>query len=194
MQTIDLGSQFLTANSNNGVLTVKLNRPERRNACTLEMYNGIKRATLIAEQDQNIDVIIITGTEDTFCVGGDMAKHYEQERQYAVEEQDVASAVPFSYLERCSKLVIAAVNGLCHAGGLDMMMCADIAIASDKASFRAPELLRGIADGWLGARLPQRIGIAKAKHMIFTAATLDANKAEHIGLVCEVMSLLSRFN
>ena len=82
---------------------------------------------------------------------------------------------------------MAAVNGVCHAGGLDMILCADITIASEKATFRAPELLRGIADGWLGARLPQRIGIAKAKHMVFTAATINAVKAEAIGLVSEVV-------
>jgi enoyl-CoA hydratase/carnithine racemase len=64
---------------------------------------------------------------------------------------------------------------------------ADITIASDQATFHAPELLRGIADGWLGARLPQRIGIAKTKHMIFTAATINAIKAESIGLISEVV-------
>jgi len=187
MQTIDLGSKFLFCYLQNGVITIKLNRPERRNACTIEMANGIKRAALIAEQDKTIDVLLITGTEDSFCVGGDMTKHYETPRPYTIEELDVLINMPFNYLERCNKIVIAAVNGACHAGGLDMILCADITIASDQATFRAPELLRGIADGWLGARLPQRIGIAKAKHMIFTAATINAIKAESIGLISEVV-------
>ena len=187
MQTIDLGSKFLFCYLENGVITVKLNRPNRRNACTIEMANGIKRAALIAEQNKTIDVLLITGTEDSFCVGGDMTKNYENPRPFTIEELDALNAMPFNYLERCNKIVIAAVNGYCHAGGLDMILCADITIASEQATFRAPELLRGIADGWLGARLPQRIGLAKAKHMIFTAATINAQKAEALGLISEVV-------
>ena len=68
-----------------------------------------------------------------------------------------------------------------------MVLCSDIALASDRATFRAPELLRGVADPFLPARLPARIGVALAKYLLFTAASIDAAEAERIGLVAKVL-------
>jgi len=64
MAEVNLGSKFLRGNLQDGVLTVALDRPERRNACTIEMYHGIKKAAVIAEKDPAIDVLVITGTGD----------------------------------------------------------------------------------------------------------------------------------
>ena len=69
------------------------------------------------------------------------------------QEFDPTDHFPFRHLERCRKVVVAAVNGLCHAGGLDLMMSCDVAIASERARFRAPELLRGAPDPVMSGRL-----------------------------------------
>ncbi len=187
MTTVDLDSRFLEANRESGVLRVRLNRLERRNACTMEMYNGIKKAMVIADNDPDTDVVVITGTGDSFCVGGDMGGQAQETDGRLAQEADPLDMVPFTHLERCTKTVITMINGLCHGGGLNLALCSDISIASDRAQFRGPELLRGLADGWLGARLPQRIGFAKAKYMIFTAAAIDAVEAERMGLVSLVV-------
>ena len=68
--TIDLGSRHLHGSKADGVLRVVLDRPERRNACTVEMYHGIKKAAVLAERDPDVDVLLLTATGDVFCVGG----------------------------------------------------------------------------------------------------------------------------
>jgi enoyl-CoA hydratase/carnithine racemase len=80
------------------------------------------------------------------------------------------------------------VNGLCQGGGLDIVLTSDISVASDRAEFRAPELLRGIADGWLSARLTAHVGVARAKYLLFSAATVSAAEAVAMGLVAKAVS------
>jgi len=186
MQRIDLGSKFLDGTVHNGALRVVINRPERRNACTIEMYHGIKKAAVLAEKDPDIDTLLLTGTNDVFCVGGEMGGQHEGGGTID-RETDGLDLLPFQQLESLSKIVVTAVNGLCHGGGLNMVLCSDIAVASDRATFRAPELLRGVADPFLPARLPARVGIALAKYLLFTAASIDAAEAARIGLVAKVL-------
>jgi enoyl-CoA hydratase/carnithine racemase len=96
MPVVNLGSKFLRGNLENRVLTVTLDRPERRNACTIEMYHGIKQAAVIAENDASVDVLLITGTGDVFCPGGDMAQQPEGDSRFDAET-DRRDLVPFVY-------------------------------------------------------------------------------------------------
>ena len=186
MQRVDLNSKYLEGSIEKGALRVVINRPERRNACTIEMYHGLKKAAVVADKDPSVDALLITGVGDLFCVGGEMGGKHEGGG--AIDrETDGLDLLPFRQLESVGKIVITAVNGLCQGGGLNMVLCSDIALASDRATFRAPELLRGVADPFLPARLPVRIGVALAKYLLFTAATIDAVEAERIGLVAKVL-------
>jgi len=186
MAELNLGSKFLHGNLQDGVLTVALDRPERRNACTIEMYHGIKKAAVIAEKDPGIDVLVITGTEDVFCPGGEMGGQHEGGTDID-RETDRWDLIPFIQLERCPKTVVCAVNGLCQGGGLNMVLMSDVCVATDRAQFRAPELLRGVADCWLSARLAAHVGVARAKYMLFTAATVAAADALAMGLIARVV-------
>ena len=85
------------------------------------------------------------------------------------------------------KPVIAAVNGLCMGGGLLIAMLSDITIASERAVFGAPELRRGVADAYHAAILPEHVGIALARDMLFTGRRLTAHEAERHGLVARVV-------
>jgi len=187
MANVNLGSKHLRGNLDSGVLTVALDRPERRNACTIEMYHGIKKAAVIAEKDPAIDVLVITGTGDVFCPGGEMGGKHEGGADID-RETDRWDLIPFVQLERCPKTVLTAVNGLCQGGGLNMVLMSDISIATDRAKFRAPELLRGVADCWLSSRLAAHVGVARAKYLLFTAATLSAAEAGAMGLVSRVVA------
>ena len=149
---VDLGSQYLRATKAGGVLRVVLDRPERRNACTIEMYHGIKKAAVLAERDPDVDVLVLTGAGDYFCVGGEMGGKHEG-GQPLDRETDGIDLTPFVQLERCPKLVLIAINGMCQGGGLVMTLMSDLSVVSDRATFRVPELLRGVADCYLGARL-----------------------------------------
>jgi len=186
MAELNLGSKFLHGNLQDGVLTVALDRPERRNTCTIEMYHGIKKAAVIAEKDPGIDVLVITGTGDVFCPGGEMGGQHEGGTDID-RETDRWDLIPFIQLERCPKTVVCAVNGLCQGGGLNMVLMSDVCVASDRAQFRAPELLRGVADCWLSARLAAHVGVARAKYMLFTAATVAAADALAMGLIARVV-------
>jgi enoyl-CoA hydratase/carnithine racemase len=186
MQRVDLDSKFLEGTLHGGALRVVINRPERRNACTIQMYHGIKKAAVLAERDPSVDALVITGVGDLFCVGGEMAGQHEEGGKID-RETDGLDLLPFRQLEAMGKVVITAVNGMCQGGGLNMVLCSDIALASDRATFRGPELLRGIADPFLPARLPGRIGIARTKYLLFTAAIIDAAEAERMGLIAKVV-------
>jgi len=186
MSKVNLGSKHLHGNLEDGVLTVRLDRPERRNACTIEMYHGIKKAAVLAEQDPEIDILVITGTGDVFCPGGEMGGKHEEDPKLD-RETDRWDLIPFIQLERCPKTVITAVNGLCQGGGLNMVLMSDLSIVSDRAEFRAPELLRGVADCWLSARLASRVGVARAKYLLFAAPRCSAAEAAAMGLVSRVV-------
>lgn len=185
-ERIDLGSQFLEASKEDGVLRVVINRPERRNALTIEMYHALKKAAVLAEKDAAVDVLLVTSTGDYFCVGGEMGGKHEG-GQAIDRETDRFDLLPFVEFERCPKVVMMAINGMCQGGGLNMTLLSDISVVSDRATFRAPELLRGVADCFLGARLASRIGIARAKWLMFTAQYIDAAAALDMGLISRVV-------
>lgn len=184
--TVDLDSRYLIADKADGVLTVRIDRPERRNALTIEMYHGIKKACVVAERDPEIDLVVVTGTGEYFCVGGEMGDQHEGGAPID-RFTDSIDLTPFVQLERCPKLVLMRINGMCQGGGLVMTIMSDLSIASDRARFRVPELLRGVADCYLGARLAPRIGVARAKHLLYTAQYFSAHEALDMGLVGRVV-------
>ena len=185
-QEVDLGSRYLRCSKADGVLTVVIDRPDRRNALTIEMYHSIKKAAVLADRDPGVDVLVITATGEYFCVGGEMGGKHEGGQEID-RETDGIDLTPFVQLERCSKVVLLAINGMCQGGGLVMTLMGDISVVSDRARFRVPELLRGVADCYLGARLASRVGIARAKYLLFTAQYFSAQEALAMGLVSRVV-------
>ena len=83
--------------------------------------------------------------------------------------------------------MVAAVNGICQAGGLLIAMLADIAVASDRATFRVPELLRGIPDATYAAVLPAHVGLAVARDLLLSARRFDAAEAQRIGVISRLV-------
>jgi enoyl-CoA hydratase/carnithine racemase len=186
MSHVELGTDLLVAHVENRVMHVRIDRASKRNAMTQEMYRGIKRAAVLADADVELDALCLTGSEDVFAVGGDMSGHSEDPEGLA-HELDPIEQFPFRHLERCRKIVVAAVNGLCHAGGLDLVLHSDVSICSDRAKFRIPELLRGAPDPWIASRLASFVGLARAKYLIFTAEEFDAHEAADMGLLGKVV-------
>jgi enoyl-CoA hydratase/carnithine racemase len=183
---LDLGSRYLRASLRDGVLRVVIDRPERRNALTIEMYHGLKKAAVLAERDPAVDVLVVTAAGDAFSVGGEMGGQHEG-GQPLDRETDGIDLLPFAQFERCPKIVILGVNGVCQGGGVNLVLTSDIAVAAARATFRVPELLRGVADCFLGARLAARVGMARAKYLLFTAQEFGAVEALAMGLVSRVV-------
>src|ERR1019366_7212100 len=95
--------------------------------------------------------------------------------------------LPFGAIRESRAPVVAAVNGICQAGGLLVAMMADIAVASDRATFRVPELLRGIPDATYAAALPPHVGLAMARGLLLSARRFDATEALAMGLLSRVV-------
>lgn len=181
----DLGTPALRFEREGSIAWCTIDRPSARNALTPAMYYGIKRAVHLVNRDPDLAALIITGTGDVFAPGGDLGGRSEPGETFPeVGGHDV---LPFLTIRDSQAPVIAAVNGICQAGGLLIAMLADIAVASDRATFRVPELLRGIPDATYAAVLPAHVGIAVARDLLLSARPFDAQEAQRLGIISRVV-------
>lgn len=186
MATDNLGTSSLRFERDGPIAWCVIDRPQARNALTPAMYFGIKRAVRLVNADSDLRALIITGTDDTFAPGGDLGGRYEPGDEH-VPEGLTHETLPFLAIRDSAAPVVAAVNGICQAGGILIAMLADIAVVSEKATFRVPELLRGIVDATYAAVLPVHVGMAQARDLLLTARRIDAAEALRIGLVSRVV-------
>ena len=146
---------------------------------------GIKRAVGLVNRDPELSALIITGVGDVFAPGGDLGGRSEGDE--AVPDGVGRDILPFLTIRDSRAPVIAAVNGICQAGGLLIAMMADIAVVSERATFRVPELLRGIPDATYAAALPAHVGVAVARDLILSARSFDAAEALRLGVISRVV-------
>jgi enoyl-CoA hydratase/carnithine racemase len=149
------------------------------------MYYGLKRAVRLVNTDPDLAALIITGTGDVFAPGGDLGGR--EEGDDALPEGIGYDILPFLAVRDSQAPVISAVNGICQGGGLLVAMLSDVAVASDRATFRAPELLRGIPDATYAAVLPAHVGIAVARDLLLTGRRFDAAEALRLGVISRVV-------
>jgi enoyl-CoA hydratase/carnithine racemase len=181
----ELGTAMLRFERAGPIAWCVIDRPAARNALTPAMYYGLKRAVHLVNRDPDLTALIITGVGDVFAPGGDLGGRSEPgESQPDQTGQDI---LPFLTIRDSQAPVIAAVNGICQAGGLLIAMMADIAVASDRASFRVPELLRGIPDATYAAALPAHVGLAMARDLLLSARRFDAAEAQRLGVISRVV-------
>jgi enoyl-CoA hydratase len=176
---------------NNGrVAKVTLDRPEVKNCLRIEDYQAVAEAFNSLSSESSIHCVVLTGSGDSFCSGGDLGQIRASVREGAfqdVSERFARAAFDaFSAIEKCSKIVISAVDGYCQAGGLSLALCSDIVVATDRSTFRVPEGLVGIADTFVASRLAPRVGMTKAKWLILLADQFDAREALAWGLINEI--------
>jgi len=165
---------------------ITINRPERHNAVSLEtlgeLHDAIDRATL----EEPVKVIVITGAGGkAFASGSDLNEVLERDLKKALEPivQGIADK-----LERIPKPTIAAIDGICMGGGLEIALGCDLRVATPSSKFATPEGRLGIIPGG-GAtvRLPRLIGRGWAMEMLLMGETIDASLAREIGLVTRVV-------
>lgn len=185
MDDWNLGTRNLRIERQGPIAWCIIDRPHARNALTPSMYFGIKKAVQRVNADKDVRALIITGSGDVFAPGGDLGGRYE-EGDEPVPAGLSYECLPFVTIRESRAPVIAAVNGICQAGGLLIAMMSDIAVVSEKATFRVPELLRGIIDATYAATLPIHVGMAQARDLLLSARTIDAAEAHRIGLVSRI--------
>jgi enoyl-CoA hydratase len=168
------------------VAVVKVNRPDKRNALSQAVRSGIIAAFERARDDQAVRAIVMTGAGDkAFIAGADIG---EFEGRSPVDQWRSMSAAPvFDAAERLPKPIIAAINGFCLGGGMEMALSCDIRIASSAAKFGQPEVNLGIIPGGGGTqRLPRVAGVGAALRLILTGDMIDAAEALRLGIISEV--------
>ncbi len=180
-----LGTPRLRLERAGSIAWCVIDRPEARNALTPAMYFGIKRAVYLVNRDPDLAALIITGVGDVFAPGGDLGGRSEAGE--SVPDLAGEEVLPFLAIRDSRAPVVAAVNGICQAGGLLIAMMADIAVASDRATFRVPELLRGIPDATYAAALPAHVGLAAARDLLLSARRFDAVEAQRLGVISRVV-------
>lgn len=172
------------------IATITLNRPDKRNAMSDDMRTEFINALEYVAADKNIKALVLTGAGKSFCAGGDISGMHKRmnaptgevgfngwHRQQRVHHTQ-------ALLHTMPKPVIAAVNGAASGLGADTAMACDFIIASEWASFTWSYILRGIIpDGGGMYFLPRRVGLAKAKELIFTGRSVKIDEALKLGIV-----------
>ncbi|WP_024796516.1 enoyl-CoA hydratase/isomerase family protein [Tomitella biformata] len=182
----DLGAGGLRFEREGSIGWCIIDRPAARNALTAAMYFGIKRAVRLVNTDPDLAALIITGVDDVFAPGGDLGRRKEP-GDSPLDGLSSVDIVPFMAVRDSRAPVISAVNGICQAGGLLIAMMSDIAVVSDRATFRVPELLRGIPDATFAATLPAHVGVAVARDLMFSGRVFDAAEALRLGVISRVV-------
>ena len=169
----------ILVSAENKIATITVNRPTKLNALNKATILELHKAFKDAEEDANINVILLTGSgEKAFVAGADISEfaHFsvEEGAQLAAQGQELL----FDFVENLKTPVIAAINGFALGGGLELAMACHFRVASENAKMGLPEVSLGVIPGYGGTqRLPQLIGKGKAMELIMTASMLNAQEA-----------------
>lgn len=174
-----------------GVGRVTFNQPEKRNAMSVEMWDGLTAILDAWENDAQVRVVVLTGAGDKAFVSGADISQFAKSRSNAdaQKEYDKLTSSGRRKLAGFHKPVIAEIRGFCLGGGLGIAMQADIRVASDDSAFGIPAAKLGIAYGFdMVGRLISLVGQAHARTLLFTGERIDAAEAGRIGLVNRVVA------
>jgi enoyl-CoA hydratase len=169
------------------VATVTLNRPESRNALSAELIGALRSAMVELEEDDDVDVVVLTGADPAFCAGLDLKQLGSSGANLSAGSRvdGVPSWFPWPPL---SKPVIGAVNGAAVTGGLELALNCDVLVASERARFADTHARVGVLPGWgLSVLLPLAVGRGTARRMSLTGDYLSAEDALRTGLVTQVV-------
>jgi E-phenylitaconyl-CoA hydratase len=172
------------------IATITINRPEAMNAMDRETSQALAEAFVDFDQDDQLRVAILTGAGDkAFSAGADLKKMYGRAEDGNIQEiWDHERQWRLGQRLQVWKPLIAAINGYCLAGGLELAMGCDIRIASDTASFGCPEVRWGILHGYGALRLPHTMPLSAAMELLLTGEFISAHDAHRLGLVSRVVS------
>lgn len=165
-----------------GCATLMLNRPDKLNALTIGLFHELRQHVDDIAADESVGVVVLRGAGKCFSAGHDLA-------DIAAGEEPPAPYFQSEVIERLANLpqpVITAVHGHCYTGGLELALAGDLIIAAENARFADTHAKWGLTPVWgLSQRLPRRVGLPKAREMMFTCRTYTGHQAEVFGLANE---------
>lgn len=166
-----------------GVVT--LNRPERRNALTLELLTELCEAINVASEQPEQRVLILRGAGAAFCTGLDLKEAADQTKAHATAEMVATTLITIS---QTRLVTIAAVHGAAVAGGAGIMSACDFVVAAEETKIGYPEVRRGLVAGLVMTFLRRQVGERNMRELLYGAELIDAPRAKEIGLVNRVVA------
>jgi methylglutaconyl-CoA hydratase len=184
-------SSAVTAVLDGGVLTLTLNRPEKRNALNSAIVDGLAAGIAQAELDAEVRVLVIRGAGKDFCAGADLDELLASVDKSIDENERHALALGeiFLALRSLPKPTVAVVQGRALAGGAGLATACDLVFASASAQFGYPEIERGFVPAMVMTMLRRSVGEKRAFDLVATGRVLSAAEAEQCGLVSRVLSV-----
>jgi len=186
-----MSTEYTTINSevNRGILSITLNRPEKRNALNDQMIREMTEILMQFKSDDSVLGLMLTGSGEAFCAGADLAYLKDLQNKSFQENLDDSNNLKdlLWAIYTFPKPTLALVNGPAVAGGCGLMSVFDIAFASEKAKFGYPEVKIGFVAALVSVFLVESIGFNHAKYLLLSGDIIDAYQAQQIGLVQKVI-------
>lgn len=176
-------SNELNIEQTDEAMIVRFTRPDIRNPLSREVVEWLHEIDSI---DGGVKKLIFTGSGDAFASGANLNEIAALSAEDAPDFARLGQSL-MKKIDELPQLVIAAINGYCFGGALDLALACDVRIASSNARFAHPGAGLGIITGWSGTqRLPRLVGLGNALELFFTASPIDAERALQIGLIDEI--------
>jgi methylglutaconyl-CoA hydratase len=167
------------------ISVVTLNRPERRNALTLELLTQLCATIKVASDDAQERVLILRGAGVAFCTGLDLKEAADQTKAHATAEMVANTLIAIS---QTRLITIAAVHGAAVAGGAGIMSACDFVVAAERTKIGYPEVRRGLVAGLVMTFLRRQVGERHMRELLLGSELIDAERAKEIGLVNRVVA------
>jgi methylglutaconyl-CoA hydratase len=183
-------NELLLTSLDRGVLTLTLNRPDKRNALDTATIDALAQGLARADLEREIRVVAIRGAGKDFCAGADLVELLASADRPAAENERAALALGeiFLVLRRLSKPTVAVVHGRALAGGAGLATACDIVIASASSRFGYPEIARGFVPAMVMSMLRRSVGEKRGFELVATGRQVDAAEALAMGLVSRVLA------
>jgi methylglutaconyl-CoA hydratase len=167
------------------IRTIVLNRPERRNALTLDLLNELSAAVKVASDQPEERVLILRGAGAAFCTGLDLREAADHTQAHATAEMVARTLITLS---QTRLITIAAVHGAAVAGGAGIMSACDFVVAAERTKIGYPEVRRGLVAGLVMTFLRRQVGERNMRELLLGSELIDAERAKEIGLVNRVVA------
>jgi isohexenylglutaconyl-CoA hydratase len=177
--------QTLLIEPHNGVLHITLNRPQSRNAMSLQMVGELRAVLAAVRDDRAVRALVIGGAGGHFCAGGDLKDMANARGQGASAHRDLnrVFGALLQEVQQAPQVVITVLQGAVLGGGFGLACVSDIALADHQAQFGMPETSLGLLPAQIAPFVVQRIGLTQARRLALTAARFDGTQARRLGLV-----------
>ena len=188
-ETLPFSTENCIVERDGAVVIMTMNRPEKRNALNFELTQGLLDALRVADADESVGAIVLTGAGQGFCAGADLSEFKELGAGLAAEDRAELTMQVHLTFTKISKPIVAAINGHAMGGGAGLAIAADLAVMAEGAKLGYPEPKHGIVAAIVMANLVRQVGRKAAFELVSLGEPVDAQQALRLGMVNRVVPL-----